>query len=181
MLLWTLAHVAHCEKHTIYRGQWLQNTNKIWNSLVTKWKHGPFAMCPTGAAVWIPTASAAQVKVLWPRTNFPELFCKISWLSWPFSQQAGVNTTTTTIPPSTLLVGGLRIKWPLENDVTSQFWRSNYGKMFWKCKILILYSPKVIKHNFSGREKKTNPIFGRLITGCLLKMNYLSLLNYNDF
>lgn len=37
--------------------------------------------------------------------------------------------------------------------MTSQFQRSNYGKIFRKCKILILYSPKVIKHNFLGGEK----------------------------
>lgn len=112
--------------------------------------------------------------VLWPLNDFPGLFFKISWLSWPFSQETGVNITTTTTPSSTLLAGGVRIKWSLENDMTSQFRRSNYGKIFWKCKILILWSPKVIKHNFFGGEKKFNPPFGRLITSCLLKMNQLS-------
>lgn len=101
----------------------------------------------------IPTASATQVEVLWPLNDFPELFYKISWLPWLFSQRAGVNITTTTTPPSTFLAGGLTIKWSLENDITSQFWRSNYGTIFWKCKTLILFSLKVIKHNFLGGEK----------------------------
>lgn len=57
--------------------------------------------------------------------------------------------------------------------MTSQFQRSNYGKIFRKCKILILYSPKVIKHIFLGGEKSLIfPLEGeKKITECFLKMN----------
>lgn len=62
-------------------------------------------------------------------------------------------------PQQNYLGGGLGMKWPLENDLTSQFQWSNYGTTFWKCNILTL-----------GAGKLRSP-FGRLITVWLLKMN----------